>query len=219
MNRIRVAMLEDDASFRAAALELMTDAADMVCSAVAATLREGMALLQKEPLDVLIVDLGLPDGSGIDVIRAARICWPNCEVIVTTTFGDEENVLAAIEAGASGYLVKDAMQASLVEEIRSVRAGASPLSPMIARQLLRRLQLPLKSDNEPLIDTVLSTREVQVLQRMALGYTMPETAEFLGVAATTVQTFARRIYRKLGVDSKVGAIDAGYRRGLLRRQE
>ena len=121
---------------------------------------------------------------------------------------------SAIEAGASGYLLKDAMPASLVDEIRSVHAGGSPVSPMIARQLLRRLQ-PARDVRTGDADSTLSAREVQVLERMALGYTMQETAEFLGVAMTTVQTYVRRIYQKLGVRSKVEAIDAGYRRGLL----
>ena len=185
--------------------------------AAAVSLGEGMALLKGEPINVLLVDIGLPDGSGIDLIHAARAVWPQCEVIVATVFGDEDKVLSAIEAGASGYLLKDAMPASLVDEIRSVHAGGSPVSPMIARQLLRRLR-PLADAvpaGEGSADATLSAREIQVLERMALGYTMQETAEFLGVAMSTVQTFVRRIYQKLGVRSKVEAIDAGYRRGLL----
>jgi DNA-binding NarL/FixJ family response regulator len=138
---------------------------------------------------------------------------------VATVFGDEDKVLSAIEAGAHGYLLKDALPASLVDEIRSVHAGGSPVSPMIARQLLRRLQ-PAAIGLAPRATSVdadenLSGREAQVLERMALGYTMQETADFLGVAMSTVQTYVRRIYQKLGVNSKVEAIDAGYRRGLL----
>lgn len=90
------------------------------------------------------------------------------------------------------------------------------MSPMIARQLLRRLQPAQGSTSgTEVAEAILSAREVQVLERMALGYTMQETAEFLGVAMSTVQTYVRRIYQKLGVRSKIEAIDAGYRRGLL----
>jgi DNA-binding NarL/FixJ family response regulator len=213
---IRVLLVEDDMSFRDSVLAAVEAVDDIVMQAAVATLAEGRALLDGTSADVLLVDIGLPDGSGIHLIQEARAAWPQCEVIVATVFGDEDKVLSAIEAGASGYLLKDAMPASLVDEIRSVHAGGSPVSPMIARQLLRRLQ-PVTAGRAapPVADTDLSAREVQVLERMALGYTMQETAEFLGVALTTVQTYVRRIYSKLGVRSKVGAIDAGYKRGLL----
>lgn len=216
---IWVALVEDDASFRDSVRASIAVADDVQIASVAENRQSGLALLDARPVDVLIVDLGLPDGSGIDVIRAAKKAWPQCEVIVATVFGDEDKVLSAIEAGASGYLLKDAMPASLVDEVRSVYAGGSPVSPMIARQLLRRLQ-PLKANGlarahlaNP--ETELSSREIQVLERMALGYTMHETAEFLGIAECTVQTYVRRIYSKLGVRSKVEAIDAGHKRGLL----
>jgi DNA-binding NarL/FixJ family response regulator len=216
---IAVAMVEDDLSFRALVQRAVAADAGLYLSAVAENRREGLNFLVGPPADVLIVDLGLPDGSGIDVIRAAKTAWPQCEVIVATVFGDEDKVLSAIEAGAHGYLLKDALPASLVDEIRSVHAGGSPVSPMIARQLLRRLQpetaQPAAPVARPDTDDSLSSREAQVLERMALGYTMQETAEFLGVAMSTVQTYVRRIYLKLGVNSKIEAIDAGYRRGLL----
>lgn len=216
---IRLAVIEDDVSFRDSVLTAMAAAPEIVVSATAATLCDGIALLNAEPVDVLLLDLGLPDGSGIDMIRATRLRWPACNVVVATVFGDEEKVLSAIEAGASGYLMKDAMPASLVTEIISVHAGGSPLSPMIARQLLRRLQPagtdPVRSAAED--EATLSPREIQVLERMSLGYTMQETAEFLGVAMTTVQTFVRRVYRKLDVRSKLQAIEVGRRRGLLRK--
>jgi DNA-binding NarL/FixJ family response regulator len=220
---IVVAIVEDDLSFRTLVQRAIAADAGLCMGAQAEDRRTGLAQLEGPPADVLIVDLGLPDGSGIDVIRAARAAWPRCEVIVATVFGDEDKVLSAVEAGAHGYLLKDALPASLVDEIRSVYAGGSPVSPMIARQLLRRLQ-PAAPEPEPEPVTVpdqtepnehLSAREVQVLERLALGYTMLETAEILGVAMTTVQTYVRRIYLKLGVNSKVEAIDAGYRRGLL----
>lgn len=216
---IVVAMVEDDLSFRTLVQRAIAADAGLRMGAQAEDRRTGLAQLEGPPADVLIVDLGLPDGSGIDVIRAARVAWPRCEVIVATVFGDEDKVLSAVEAGAHGYLLKDALPASLVDEIRSVYAGGSPVSPMIARQLLRRLQ-PAAPEPAVVPDQAepnehLSAREVQVLERLALGYTMLETAEILGVAMTTVQTYVRRIYLKLGVNSKVEAIDAGYRRGLL----
>lgn len=215
MDRISVVMVEDDASFRESVRNAIAAVSDMTVAGMAASLAEGRTLLKGAPADVLVVDLGLPDGSGIALIREARQRWPQCEVIVATLFGDEDKVLSAIEAGASGYLLKDALPLSLVDEIRNVCAGGSPVSPMIARQLLRRLCTAPALNEEG--GERLSMREVQVLERMALGYTMAETAAHLGIAVTTVNTFVRRIYTKLGVGSKVEAIEAGYRRGLLHR--
>lgn len=215
MDRISVVMVEDDASFRESVRNAIAAVSDMTVAGMAASLAEGRTLLKGAPADVLVVDLGLPDGSGIALIREARQRWPQCEVIVATLFGDEDKVLSAIEAGASGYLLKDALPLSLVDEIRNVCAGGSPVSPMIARQLLRRLRTAPALNEEG--GERLSMREVQVLERMALGYTMAETAAHLGIAVTTVNTFVRRIYTKLGVGSKVEAIEAGYRRGLLHR--
>jgi DNA-binding NarL/FixJ family response regulator len=216
---IVVAMVEDDLSFRTLVQRAVATDAGLRMGAQAEDRQSGLAQLAGPPADVLIVDLGLPDGSGIDVIRAARMAWPRCEVIVATVFGDEDKVLSAVEAGAHGYLLKDALPASLVDEIRSVYAGGSPVSPMIARQLLRRLQPaahePPTAPDQAATNEHLSVREVQVLERLALGYTMLETAEVLGIGMTSVQTYVRRIYLKLGVNSKVEAIDAGYRRGLL----
>lgn len=212
---IALAMVEDDPSFLEAVGAAAAATSDVRLSATAATLSAGLALLDGPPAQVLLADLGLPDGSGIEMIGAARARWPDCEVVVATMFGEEEKVLAAIEAGASGYLLKDALPASLMDEIRSVHAGGSPVSPMIARQLLRRLQPKVQVDA---MASDLSAREVQVLERLALGYTMPEVAQFLDVSVTTVQTYARRIYGKLDVHSKIEAVDAAYRRGLLLRK-
>src|SRR5690348_6415911 len=131
---IRVAVVEDDARFRTAFAAANESAADLILQAQAATLGEGMALLGDPAPDVLLVDLGLPDGSGVNLIRAARTAWPSCDILVSSVFGDESHVLLSIEAGAVGYLLKDSEPGRIVEQIRSVRAGGSPVSPLIARQ-------------------------------------------------------------------------------------
>ncbi len=115
---IRVALVEDDAHFRDAFAAAIAEAGDMTLVSVASTRAEGMKALQLPPADVLLVDLGLPDGSGIDVIRAAQILWPACHAMVSTTFGDEAHVIQSIEAGAAGYLLKDSVPRKMVEEIR-----------------------------------------------------------------------------------------------------
>jgi len=122
---IRVAVVEDDARFRAAFAAAIEGSTDLSLQAQAPTLQEGLALLAGTAPDVLLVDLGLPDGSGIDLIKAARVAWPSCDIMVSSVFGDESHVLLSIEAGAVGYLLKDSEPERIVEQIRSLRAGAA----------------------------------------------------------------------------------------------
>ena len=138
--RIHVAIVEDDLSFRSALARALLAAPDMKLAGTAGTQAEGIALLQGPPVDVLLVDLGLPDGSGIEVIRAAARQWPSCSIMVSTNFGDETHVMRSIEAGAAGYLLKDSSQAKIVDEIRSLASGGSPISPIIARKVLARFR-------------------------------------------------------------------------------
>ncbi len=160
---------------------------------------------------MLLVDLGLPDGTGLDVIAAARAALPGCAVMVSTIFGDETHVLRAIEAGAMGYVLKDLSAAELVAEIRSLHAGGSPINPMVARKLLLR-QAAQAPAHPP---APLSAREAEVLRLVARGYTADEVAAALGVSPHTVQTFVRRIYTKLQVGSRAEAVREGQRQGWL----
>jgi DNA-binding NarL/FixJ family response regulator len=130
-------------------------------------------------------------------------------------FGDEKHVLASIEAGASGYLLKDAMPSDFVEQIRSLRAGGSPISPSIARQLLHRFQgVPVVAESKS-DDPKLSERESSVLQLVSKGYTHAEIAELLNVSPHTVLTYVKRIYQKLQVTSKAEALHEARVRGLV----
>jgi DNA-binding NarL/FixJ family response regulator len=137
---IHVVIVEDDPGLRNALSRVVQAAPDMRLTGVAGTRAEGLALLQNPPADVLLVDLGLPDGSGIDVIRAAVLQWPSCSIMVCTNFGDETHVMRSIEAGAAGYLLKDSSPAKMIDEIRSLASGGSPISPIIARQILARFR-------------------------------------------------------------------------------
>jgi len=135
---IHVAIVEDDPGFSDALSTVVQAVPDMWLAATAGTRAAGLAMLQGPPADVLLVDLGLPDGSGIDVIRAAAKQWPSCSIMVSTNFGDETHVMRSIEAGASGYLLKDRSPAKTIDEIRSLANGGSPISPIIARMVLAR---------------------------------------------------------------------------------
>lgn len=214
---IRVAVVEDDPAFARAIAQALAAAPDLQLAGMASNRAEGLALLARAPADVLLVDLGLPDGSGIDVIRAAQDRWPRCDVVVSTAFGDEQHVLAAVQAGASGYLLKDTPAERVVQEIRSVRNGESPISPLIARRVLQLLRQPAeKQEPEPEPGpALLSAREAEVLRLVAMGFTYEEVAQRLRISRHTVLTFVRRIYAKLEVNSKMEAVNEARRKGLL----
>lgn len=220
---IRVAMVEDDAASRCALMDAVAEVPDMRMVWAAASRAEALARLGDGKLEVLLVDLGLPDGSGLDVIAAARAARPECAVMVSSIFGDETNVLRAIEAGAMGYVLKDLSPGELVAEIRSLHEGGSPINPLVARKLLlrtagsgqgARAALLPAAPEEPAPPP--SAREAEVLRLVARGYTVDEVAGALGVSPHTVQTFVRRIYTKLQVGSRVEAVREGARQGWIR---
>ena len=117
------------------------------------TVQDALAWLHEHPLDVLLTDLGLPDGSGLEVIRCARRLHPQCEPLVISMFGDDAHVLTSIEAGALGYIHKDSAMDDVARTILDMRAGASPISPMIARRLLTRFQRSTSSLADPTAPT------------------------------------------------------------------
>lgn len=222
---IRVAVVEDDPGFLSLITEAVTSRPDMQLTAVASTLAEGLAWLAHADMDVLLVDLGLPDGSGIELIRQANALRPECEVLVSTAFGDELSVIRSFEAGASGYLLKQQDVARLAEDIRHLHAGGSPISPLIARQILSRLkpglggagpaQVPVNQAVPIAEDVSLSEREQQVLGYVTKGFTAEEIAGLMGVSRHTVLTYVRRTYRKLKVNSKAEAIFEARLHGLI----
>ena len=219
---IRVALVEDDVSFQRAVLAAIDAAPDMSMLGIAATRAQGMLLLDQQPADVLLVDLGLPDGSGIDVIRSAHVRWPECNIMVCTVFGDESHVMQSIGAGASGYLLKDTSPTGMLAEIRSLHRGGSPISPLVARQILVRFQQSGESASAVQDDAdgskqpaALSPREKLVLQYITKGFTSDEIAGLMSVSRHTVLTYVRRIYSKLEVKSKAEAIYEARIQGLL----
>lgn len=209
---IRVAIVEDDPDFSRALTLVVGNAPDMVLTGQAATQAEGLAMLAGPAADVLLVDLGLPDGSGIAVIASAVQQWPRCSIMVSTNFGDETHVMRSIEAGATGYLLKDSSPSKMGDEIRSLAGGGSPISPIIARKILARFRSPPGPEEA----SPLSQREKEVLVYITKGFTVHEIAGLLDLSHFTVRTFVRRIYSKLNVSSKAEAIFEARNQGLLR---
>jgi DNA-binding NarL/FixJ family response regulator len=214
-----VALVEDDRATRARLAASVHAQESLRLVAEYQTGAEALAGLASRAPDVLLVDLGLPDMSGLELIRFAAARYPQCDILVISIFGDEANVLAALEAGARGYLLKGSLQHDIAFDIRDIANGGSPLSPVIARQMLKRLRMP---GREPLPrnsgedETMLTPREGEILNAISRGFSYAETAQMLGVSVGTVHSFLKRIYRKLAVHSKTEAVFEASRLGLIR---
>jgi DNA-binding NarL/FixJ family response regulator len=186
--------------------------------AATGTLSEGAALVRAHKPKVVLLDLGLPDGSGLDLIRLVSREKLPTEVMVVTVFGDESHVIAALSAGATGYLLKDGEAGYIGNAILQLLAGGSPISPSVARHLLRRFQ-PAPSPDRPSAadsgETRLTRRETEVLQLVAKGYSYTEIADTLGMSIHTLTSHVKHIYRKLAVRSRGEAVFEALQLGLI----
>ncbi len=212
MDTIRVALIEDNPEFLRRFAGIVGAAEDLVLAGCAASAAEGHALAAQCAADVYLVDLGLPDGDGIDIIARIAAGQPAADVMVITVFGDDEHVLRSLEAGAAGYLLKDALPAEIVACIRELRQGGSPLSPSIARRLLRRFRAPPAAANA----SPLSAREGEILTLVAKGLSFAEVGKTLVISPHTVTAHVRKIYRKLAVNSRSEAVFEARQMGLLK---
>ena len=179
----------------------------------------GVAALSE--LDLLVTDLGLPDGPGHRVVREVAARFPRCAVLVVTVFGDEENIVTAIEAGAQGYLLKDSSGEEFITAVRDILAGGSPVSPIVARLVLNRfrqpaaaarLAMPAAGDTDR---AALSERETEILRLVAKGFNFTDICGLLDISMNTVKTHVHRIYRKLAVHSRGEAVYEASRLGLV----
>lgn len=223
-HRAGVLLVEDDRHTRERFVEALRGSNRYQVLAVCDDCRSALAALERLEPQVLLVDLGLPDGSGLNVIRACVERYPACDILVISMFGDEAHVLGSIEAGATGYILKSADDDEITAHLDTLRRGGSPITPSIARQLLRRFQAGVEAPSEaatrpkvaPLAEP-LSERERQVLGLVARGYRHAEIAERLFISPHTVIAHVKRIYQKLAVNSRAAAIFEAQRRDLLDR--
>jgi DNA-binding NarL/FixJ family response regulator len=236
----RVLVVEDDAEMRDFFASSVARCGDLVLAASVGTVAEALAWLDDSAnmVDVLLTDLGLPDGSGLEVIRHSISLHPRCEPLVISMFGDEDNVLASIEAGALGYIHKDATPDDIAQTILDMRAGASPISPMIARRVLSKYRTDqanvanastIRSDTAaaeltgPVTDAagspptrqLLSPREQEVLSHIARGFSYAEIARLQTLSVHTVQSHIKNLYAKLSVHSRSEAVFEATRMGLI----
>lgn len=211
---IRLLIADDHPIVRAGLAGLLSDEPDIDVVAEASDGDEAVRLAAQTRPDVVLMDLRMPSVEG--VTATARIVAARGEsfpprVLILTTYESDDQILAAIEAGASGYLLKAAPREEIIAGIRSVLAGQTALSPAVAARLVERMRRP-----DPAA-SVLTARETEVLGRVAAGDANKQIALRLGIGESTVKTHLLRIYEKLGVDSRTRAVTLALERGFLPR--
>jgi DNA-binding NarL/FixJ family response regulator len=216
---ISVLIVEDEVVTRRTLCMAIESEPTLKLAAALDSVRSAVDWLKLGSVDILLTDLGLPDGSGLDVIRACLERNPCCDVMVLTMSSDEDKVLACIEAGASGYILKGAGRLDVVRALLDLHAGGSPMSPLIARKVLSRMRddkkVPERVAAPGAPNALLTKREAAILDLIARGDTYGEVARLLSVSVGTVQTHVKNIYGKLAVHSRGEAVFEAQRRGLL----
>ncbi len=230
---IRVFVVEDQTKILKNQLKLLEGVKEIQIVGTALSGEAALEEVVKANPDVLLLDLGLPRMSGIDVTRALKASHPKIEILIFTVFDEEEKVLEAVQAGASGYLLKGAPTEKIVEAIKEVSAGGTVIQPNLARRLLRHFRVPeapgdvpagsaepppaapaAPADLEPDLKP-LSDREKEILQLIAKGVSNSEAARLLSLSKATIRTHLEHIYRKLEVTNRVEAVTEGIRKGLI----
>ena len=206
-------IVEDEARTRARLAAVVSAQAGLRLQGAVATLAEARAAIAAQVPEVLLLDLGLPDGSGVELIAETRRLARPPEVLVISVMGDEGSVLAAIQAGAGGYLLKDSEDAAVVAAIEQLLQGGAPLSPSIAVHLMRRLQAP--ADPAARAAPELSARETELLRLIAKGLSYEEVAQLTGLRYNTIASYAKELYRKLQVRGRAEAAFEAVQLGLV----
>lgn len=204
---IRLLIVDDHPIVRGGLRGVFADDPDFAVVGEARDGAEAIALAGHLRVDVVLMDLRMPKMGGVEAIRQLRRTTPATHVLVLTTFDTDSDVLPAIEAGATGYLLKDAPRDELIRAVRAARRGEAVLSPSVAGRVLGQVRKPAND--------ALSQREREVLKLIANGTTNREAAAQLFVSEATIKTHLLHIYEKLGVRDRAAAVGEAYRRGLL----
>ena len=204
MKKIRVAIVEDDADIRSAMLDLLPMEDDIIC---VRDYDRAETFLKEFPdmmVDVVLMDITLPGINGIQAVREAKPKRPEIQFLMCTSHNDSERTFDSLCAGATGYILKNSSPLKIIQAVREINNGGSPMSPEIARLVVN--SFPNRNQNQSLLDT-LTTREQEIVHNLAKGYTYQEIADTLFISIETVRTYLRKIYEKLQVHSKVEALN------------
>ncbi len=208
-------IVEDQPATASWLLDRVNDTFPHMQVSLADTLAQGRSLIGQSRFDLALLDLGLPDGSGLDLIQLLAAEQPDCLRIVTTIYTDDHHVFPALRAGAQGYLLKDQPAHKLSAALKGIVEGEPPLSPTIARRLMAVFAEPAAS-HEPAVR--LSPREKETLTLVAKGWKVSEVAAHMQVTANTAAGYVKSIYRKLNVNNRSEATIEAVRLGLVRTE-
>jgi DNA-binding NarL/FixJ family response regulator len=213
--KIRVMVVEDDPQMCSQISRMVNDSDSCVVVCSARNCAQAREFLDHGSLDVLLVDLELPDGSGLELISRTTLLHPGADIMVITVFGDEGNVFQALENGASGYLLKDSLPDDFIGVVNLLRAGGAPINPIIARQIVRRFKRSSVAPTEAA--SMLTEREIEILNLIARGFSTSEVAALIQLSPHTVVSHIKKVYRKLRVNSRVEALYEAKLLGVLSR--
>ncbi len=205
-------IIEDHAAFRRTLVRVLNAEEGLQCTRDFDSCEKALAALAGDDVpDAILLDVGLPGMSGLEGIRLIKECSPKTLVVVLTVFEDDDKVFSAICAGAAGYLLKTSSAAEIIQAVRDALAGGSPMTSRIARRVLDMFArlAPKQSDYG------LSEREKEILQLMVTGLIKKEIADRLTLSIHTVDTYLRRIYEKLEVNTRTGAVAKALKEGLV----
>jgi DNA-binding NarL/FixJ family response regulator len=181
---------------------------------------DAVELASAVKFDLALIDLGLPDGSGVDVVAKLREVQPDAQSVVVSIHDDDEHLFPALQAGAFGYILKEQARELITEQLQRISQGEPPLSPSIARRVMAYFSAKAKPNANAGLHAMpsvnLTDRESEVLLRVAKGYTLPEIGVQLGLSRHTIADYVKQIYRKLNVSSRAEAALEAQRLGLFR---
>ena len=209
-------VLEDFADTRIWLCEVLHEAFSDIAITEAATVSQARKLLDTQTFDLALIDINLPDGSGIDVISDIVARTPTTYCVVATIFDDDQHLFAALQAGAQGYLLKEQPKEQFINSLSGLLNGEPPLSPPIARKILRHFQTPAPTTATQNNLVELSEREREILTLVAKGFKRNEIGPMLGISPHTVATHLKTIYSKLNVTSRAEATMEALRMGLVK---
>ena len=214
--KIRVLLIDDHEIVREGLRLLLRETPDLAAVGTAADgasgIDLGLRLASRGEVDVIVVDLGLPDCSGLEVVRRIKAQHPEVRVLVLSMYTDEEHIRGVLASGADGYLLKQGAVADVPGGIRAVARGEMALSPLVARRFMTRLH---REETGKRAAQLLTAREREVLRLLATGATTREIARRYGSQPKTVENHRCRLLAKLGVNNTASAISLGYQRGLI----